>query len=575
MIILRSFIVITVLLIFARICLAEEGSGATVIDDHSSPAPASTGATVVESTSSGSAASASSAFIPASLLLTELLPDPPGKDTENEWVEIWNPGDVPLALDGHVFQSGKAKPVALPTGALAPGGRMVVMTGQEFSLTNNGGILRLIKDAAAIDEVTYPGLPTGVSYRRDGLDDWRAECVPSPGAESSPEPDIRIVLQSGELSATEKTTVNFSMVTSLVSPFTCLWDFGDGTASESCNPASKSYKEPGHYLVQLALTTHCGTTLIREEIVEVHKGQEDVSDVENADPVPPKKSTQPKSSSSSSSTASSSGTVVQAAASVSLTPQPWWSHVRITEIYPRPVKDAPGLLGTEWLEMHNDSVAQIDLHGWTVDDLPGSSKPFTFGTGTVIASDAFIIIPKSISKLSLNDDDETIVLISPDGVTRDQVAFPKMKIGESSARDGDAWCITMPSPSAESQCKPRTSNTSVARAPSTTSGVQSIKPSPRAKPSGGFSVVTTKYRSVVAKSERQEPTPVPVELQAVAKREPSHSPKIAKSQRDFSAFPWAEAVVIGVLFMLSLCVALMPTFPQFEARIRKRQNIDK
>ena len=83
--------------------------------------------------------------------------------------------------------------------------------------------------------------------------------------------EVEIHVQSGELRAQKKTTVNLEAVATkgTLPKDACRFDFGDGKTSESCNPGPHAFTEVGTYTVHLEAKNQCGNTLIQELLIEV------------------------------------------------------------------------------------------------------------------------------------------------------------------------------------------------------------------------------------------------------------------------------------------------------------------
>jgi len=153
----------------------------------------------------------------ADLVLNEVLYDPSGADEGAEFVEIWNPDDVPRSLSGIVIEAGDgARPdswVAIHRGAAAdsvPPHAAYVAAGSALTgaLQNGPDAVRLARDGAVLDRVGWgdlesaslfegapsPDVASGHSLARaeDGrdrdsnVDDWTDEAAPTPGRANHP-----------------------------------------------------------------------------------------------------------------------------------------------------------------------------------------------------------------------------------------------------------------------------------------------------------------------------------------------------------------------------------------------------
>ncbi len=93
-------------------------------------------------------------------------------------------------------------------------------------------------------------------------------------------PNLSIIIQDGELTGIDKTTVNFQAVaiTGSISDSTCHWTFSDGYTSESCNPPPHAFVQIGTTQVTLEAKNSCGTSILTKEIVLSSSKQASLSD---------------------------------------------------------------------------------------------------------------------------------------------------------------------------------------------------------------------------------------------------------------------------------------------------------
>lgn len=113
------------------------------------------------------------------VFINEFLPNPSGSDTENEWVELFNDGFVPINLSGWTLATKGGKKFVLG-GKTAGAGEYLLLPRSETKLTlhNTDGALALY-DALGelVDEAQFFGTaPEGKSFARTRNDDLsRAE----------------------------------------------------------------------------------------------------------------------------------------------------------------------------------------------------------------------------------------------------------------------------------------------------------------------------------------------------------------------------------------------------------------
>lgn len=68
----------------------------------------------------------------------------------------------------------------------------------------------------------------------------------------------------------------------------------------------------------------------------------------------------------------------------------------------------------EWIELYNASSVPVDLSGWVLQDIKGSIKKYTISNLTISAK-GYVILYRKQTKIVLNNDEDGIRLIQPDG----------------------------------------------------------------------------------------------------------------------------------------------------------------
>lgn len=111
--------------------------------------------------------------------------------------------------------------------------------------------------------------------------------------------------------------------------------------------------------------------------------------------------------------------------------------ILLSEIMPNPEGTDTD---TEWIELYNASTANVDLGNWSLDDEEGGSDPYIFPAGTVVEAQDFLVISRSVSKLSLNNDTDTVRLFNFQNTAQDSVTYDGSPEGQSYARIGvEEW----------------------------------------------------------------------------------------------------------------------------------------
>ncbi len=112
-------------------------------------------------------------------------------------------------------------------------------------------------------------------------------------------------------------------------------------------------------------------------------------------------------------------------------------EIIISEIFPNPEGRDNQDENYEWIELYNFSDKKINLYGWQIDDLAdGGSKPYFIEDDLEIFSCAYLVLDYSQTKIVLNNNGDTVVLLNPDGKIISQVVYKKDgEEGWSYARD--------------------------------------------------------------------------------------------------------------------------------------------
>lgn len=106
-------------------------------------------------------------------------------------------------------------------------------------------------------------------------------------------------------------------------------------------------------------------------------------------------------------------------------------EILINEIFPNP-KGSDSK--EEWIELFNASDQNINLGNWQIDDDEGGSKPFTLSDQTNIKTKSLLVIPRTLSKISLNNTEDAARLIDFEGNIVDEVEYEEAKENFSYAK---------------------------------------------------------------------------------------------------------------------------------------------
>jgi len=100
-------------------------------------------------------------------------------------------------------------------------------------------------------------------------------------------------------------------------------------------------------------------------------------------------------------------------------PKEYSSKIRINEILPNPSGDESE---NEYIELYNFSGDDIDLEGWEIKDSSETGK-YIFSKGSIIKKDNYIEIYRKDFKFALNNSDEMVYLLDPNGKIIDKTNY--------------------------------------------------------------------------------------------------------------------------------------------------------
>jgi hypothetical protein len=112
----------------------------------------------------------------------------------------------------------------------------------------------------------------------------------------------------------------------------------------------------------------------------------------------------------------------------------------ISEFLPDPLTEEEK---NEWIEIGNFSNYLADISGWEIADEGTSSHHFIFPKNTFILPNSFLVLPRPLTKITLNNDKDKISLFYPSGQLADEVSYEKPKQGMSAARKDEKFFWTL------------------------------------------------------------------------------------------------------------------------------------
>jgi len=116
-------------------------------------------------------------------------------------------------------------------------------------------------------------------------------------------------------------------------------------------------------------------------------------------------------------------------------PATYPSGIFINEILPNP--EGPDETD-EWIELYNSNAIDVDLSGWQIQDKAGTITTFTIPATTKILANGFLVFKRPDTKIMLNNEGDSVNLLTPDGKIVDSVGFVSAPLGQSYNRTDSA-----------------------------------------------------------------------------------------------------------------------------------------
>lgn len=91
----------------------------------------------------------------------------------------------------------------------------------------------------------------------------------------------------------------------------------------------------------------------------------------------------------------------------------------------------------EWIELYNQNRFEVDLSGWIIKDAQGKTK--TYPLKSKIPANGYLIIPRTETNITLNNDGDGLNLSNPNGEIVDSVTFGKASLGQSYNLTSSGW----------------------------------------------------------------------------------------------------------------------------------------
>ncbi len=93
----------------------------------------------------------------------------------------------------------------------------------------------------------------------------------------------------------------------------------------------------------------------------------------------------------------------------------------------------------EYIEIFNKGKTLIDLSGWSLQDIKGSTKIFILPEKSRIKANGFLLLSRKETKITLNNNGDGLKLLGPDKKIVDEVYYERANQGESLNRTMAGW----------------------------------------------------------------------------------------------------------------------------------------
>ena len=118
------------------------------------------------------------------------------------------------------------------------------------------------------------------------------------------------------------------------------------------------------------------------------------------------------------------------------------ANIIISEIYPDPPTEISESK-REWIELYNTENFDVDLGGWALQDVKGSVHKFFIQPATIIPKNGFLVFESVVTKISLNNDGDEMLLIDKNGsIIYSTPDYGKTKTTLSFANFDNVWSWT-------------------------------------------------------------------------------------------------------------------------------------
>ena len=333
------------------------------------------------------------------VIISEILPNPTGLDSEGEFIELFNVGQKEIDLEGWLLGDSSSRIYIINQGDFpstiipAESYWAIFRTASGIALNNSGDQVVLYHpDQNVVDQIEYSQSYEGQSYAKiDNQWKWTSAITPDAVNDyqiQNEPPEAKIDIESKEIKVRQ--IIKLSTAGSEDpdgDELTFVWNLGNEETKEG-EEIEHSYQNEGEYKIELTVIDVWGT-----------KDQTEVT--------------------------------------ITVTDYDYSDKILINELLPNPEENDRA---NEWIELVNLGAEQVDLEGWQLTD---ERTEYFFPTNSVIKADSYLVVFRTDSKIGLNNSGDKLLLIDPAGKVINGVEYTSAKAGLSFARVNDRdWLWT-------------------------------------------------------------------------------------------------------------------------------------
>ena len=353
------------------------------------------------------------------IIISEILPNPLGSDTEAEWIELFNKGNQDVNLLGWRLGDNSQRKYEIKEGLIIKAKEYFIVERSisKIALNNSGDSVKLFQPLK--DE------PLRILEYEKGNENWSYSLSDNINKYVWSE-----IITPGEHNIIK--TINYVPIVDFDCPEQALlgqeiyfdssdtidededelifnWDFGDGIKLFLSNP-THTYLQVGTYTVKLIVGDSQATST-KEKIINIR----------------------------------SDSILPNMLSDNNLGKE---EKIIISEILPNPIGSDP--VG-EWIEINNVGSASVNLLDWQIDDEDGGSRPYKFITDLWLEPGQFYVLSRASSSIALNNTGDEVRLFNKIGELVDEMGYGATSEEESYARgaNNNFFWTSVPTPKGE------------------------------------------------------------------------------------------------------------------------------